>query len=122
MFEAPQFAVRGQTRYDQNWIDGNTEAGVAGCGWKRPQVRPAELGRAAAPRAPIAKKKPTLRARVKAIVHPAAAEPEQVAPSATSASDPPAATPQPPNDDLLAPPATAPPVRKRSRWCLGLFC
>lgn len=42
-FPRPQFQVKGQTSYDQRWADETTEAGVAGCGWHRPQVRPASL-------------------------------------------------------------------------------
>ena len=45
VFERPDYAVLGQTRYDQNWIDSNTEAGVAACGWQRPKPRPQALGR-----------------------------------------------------------------------------
>ncbi len=47
VFERPEYAVLGQTRYDQNWIDSNTEAGVAACGWQRPKPRPQALGRPA---------------------------------------------------------------------------
>lgn len=43
IFERPQFAVRGLRPYDQDWIDGNVEAGVGGCGWERPKARPASL-------------------------------------------------------------------------------
>lgn len=37
---APEYALKGATTYDQNWIDETTEAGVAGLGWKRPKPRP----------------------------------------------------------------------------------
>jgi hypothetical protein len=36
VFEHPEYAVLGKTRYDQNWIDSNTEAGVAACGGSVP--------------------------------------------------------------------------------------
>ena len=42
-FEAPQYQIKGQTGYDQKWADKTTEAGVAGCDWKRPAKRPASL-------------------------------------------------------------------------------
>jgi hypothetical protein len=42
-FPRPQYQVKGQTVFDQRWADETTEAGVAGCGWKRPQARPASL-------------------------------------------------------------------------------
>lgn len=42
-FEAPQYQIKGQTSYDQKWADKTTEAGVAGCDWKRPAKRPASL-------------------------------------------------------------------------------
>ncbi|WP_439392553.1 hypothetical protein ACRQ5Q_24320 [Bradyrhizobium sp. PMVTL-01] len=42
-FERPLYAVVGKTAYDQLWINRITEAGVAGCGWERPAVRPAVL-------------------------------------------------------------------------------
>jgi hypothetical protein len=72
VFEAPPYEVRGQTSYDQDYIDGNVEAGVGGCGWKRPAARP--LGLDAGPKAknPAAhkksKKKPGFLARVTARV------------------------------------------------------
>jgi hypothetical protein len=43
VFERPQYAVLGKRQYDQRWIDGNVEAGVGACGWKRPAKRPAAL-------------------------------------------------------------------------------
>lgn len=55
----PQYAVRGATRYDQQWVDTTTEALVAGCRQPRPQARPPELDRPAARQAvkPTPKKK-----------------------------------------------------------------
>ncbi len=49
VFERPEYVVLGQTRYDQNWINSNTEAGVAACGWQRPKPRPQALGDRPAP-------------------------------------------------------------------------
>lgn len=43
IFERPEYAVRGKLQYDQDWIDGNIEAGIGGCGWKRPVARPSAL-------------------------------------------------------------------------------
>src|SRR5687768_4044296 len=43
IFARPEYAVAGRTSYDQDWIDGNVEAGVGGCGWKRPAARPPGL-------------------------------------------------------------------------------
>lgn len=42
-FPAPQYQVLGRTAYDQDWIDKSVEAGVAGCGYARPEARPAAL-------------------------------------------------------------------------------
>ena len=78
--------VRGQTSYDQDYIDGNVEAGVGGCGWKRPAARPPELDARPKAAGPAAhkkpKKKPGFLARVKARVtgKPVAPVPHIVAP------------------------------------------
>jgi hypothetical protein len=40
---APEYAVRGKTKYDQNWVDDTVESGVGGCGWQRPAARPPAL-------------------------------------------------------------------------------
>jgi hypothetical protein len=42
-FQAPTYVVKGKSRYDQQWVDTQTEAGVAGCGWERPKPRPPSL-------------------------------------------------------------------------------
>lgn len=42
-FEAPPYAVKGKTSYDQRWIDGQVESGVAAYGWTRPKPRPPEM-------------------------------------------------------------------------------
>src|SRR6185312_2156380 len=60
VFEPPPDEVLGKTAYDQDYIDGNVEAGVGGCGWRRPAARPpgldAKTNKPAAHKA--AKKKP----------------------------------------------------------------
>lgn len=56
---APKYAVRGKTRYDQDWIDPIVETGVAGCNWPRPVKRPPELD--ARRTAPVAQAKPQKR-------------------------------------------------------------
>jgi hypothetical protein len=38
-FVAPLEEVRGRTRRDQRWIDGQIESGVSACGWRRPRLR-----------------------------------------------------------------------------------
>jgi hypothetical protein len=43
VFERPEYAIRGATQYDQNWIDSQIEGGVAAFGWERPKPRPPEL-------------------------------------------------------------------------------
>lgn len=39
----PEYAVKGRTNYDQNWIDETTEGLVGGCGQPRPKARPTSL-------------------------------------------------------------------------------
>lgn len=72
VFTPPKYVVLGKTTYDQDYIDGEIEAGVGGCGFARPLPRPPELD--AAPRkkhvAPLPKKKPKLIQRVKESIWP----------------------------------------------------
>jgi hypothetical protein len=70
VFEPPPYEVLGKTTYDQVYIDGNVEAGVGGCGWKRPAARPPGLDAKTNKPAPhkAAKKKPGFLARIKARV------------------------------------------------------
>lgn len=78
VFEPPKYAVAGRTSYDQDWIDGNVEAGVGGCGWKRPVARPPELDarpKAVKPTVHNVKKKPGFLAKVKARVTGKSIEP-----------------------------------------------
>ena len=125
VFERPDYAVLGQTRYDQNWIDSNTEAGVAACGWQRPKPRPQMLGRppGAKPLAPAKKKRPGLIGRIKGAVAPSA-NARSSAPAAIRTPEPPPvpaapAAPRDPVDELLEP-SDAPPAkprRPRCWWC-----
>jgi hypothetical protein len=45
LFAPPDYAIRGKTQFDQNWIDDTEEAGIAGCKWSRPKARPAPIAR-----------------------------------------------------------------------------
>lgn len=40
IFAPPDYAIRGKTQVDQNWIDDTEEAGIAACKWSRPKARP----------------------------------------------------------------------------------
>lgn len=42
-FPEPAYQIKGRTKTDQRWADETTEAGVAGCGWKRPAHRPVAM-------------------------------------------------------------------------------
>jgi hypothetical protein len=42
-FPRPEYQVLGKTEFDQQWADRVTEAGIAGCEWKRPEARPVVL-------------------------------------------------------------------------------
>ncbi len=109
VFEAPPYAVRGKTGYDQNWIDSQIEGGVAAFGWPRPKPRPPELDRPRAPKVIIAPtKKRKLIGRIKERVWPVAAPPVVATPAPTvvggAAPDPPPTPPSPPRaavDELL---------------------
>lgn len=124
IFERPDYAVRGKQQYDQDWIDGNIEAGVGGCGWKRPKPRPASFdarkGHDATRPAPVKKRGLLKRIRDRAVhpfskpVAPIVQSPPVVDRWAVpivepSPTPPPAAEPQPvpaprdPVDELLHP-------------------
>lgn len=81
VFQAPEYAVRGETQYDQDWIDGNVEAGIAGFNWPRPKARPPAMDGAPPPRV-VGRKKPGFVQRIKARVMgtPPAAPMTEVAP------------------------------------------
>jgi hypothetical protein len=113
-FEPPEYAVLGQTRHDQNWIDSNTEAGVAACGWQRPKPRPQGLDKAPGGNqlVPAKKKQPDLIGRIKRAVVPNASA-QTSAPAARSMPELPSvpaapAKPRDPVDGLLEP-SDAPP-------------
>jgi hypothetical protein len=105
VFEPPKYAIAGRTSYDQDWIDGNVEAGVGGCGWKRPAPRPpgldAKTNKPAPHKAP--KKKPGFLARVKAHVtgKPVAPVPYLAASPPVAIEPTPAPTPRDPVYELL---------------------
>ncbi len=58
----PEYAVKGKTQYDQNWVDRTTERLVAGCNQPRPKARPASLD---APKVKPSAKKPTANEVIK---------------------------------------------------------
>lgn len=57
IFKQPEYEVKGATQYDQDWIDENVEAGIAGLGWDRPKPRPPEWDKKPEPKAVPAKPK-----------------------------------------------------------------
>ena len=122
MFERPEYAVLGRTGYDQNWIDSNTEAGVAACGWQRPKPRPQGLDKATGGKrlGPAKTKRSGLISRIKRAVLPSAHAPTS-APAATSTPEMPSvpaepAKPRDPVDELLEP-SDAPPAKLQPRRC-----
>jgi hypothetical protein len=113
IFERPAYAVRGKTQYDQDWVDGNVEAGIGGCKWARPAPRPPELDAAPGTKPAVVKpaKRRGLFRRIKDHVLPKK-WPDKAAPVATTPEPPPvvAAPPPPPPpkprdpvDELLHP-------------------
>jgi hypothetical protein len=121
VFEHPEYAVLGQTRYDQSWIDSNTEAGVAACGWQRPKPRPQALGRPPGAKhyARPKKKRPGLIGRIKRTVTPSASA-QASAPAVMPMPEPsvPAApaAPRDPVDELLEPDGAPPAKPRRACW------
>jgi hypothetical protein len=110
VFDRPEYEVRGARRYDQNWIDGNIEAGVGGCNWARPKARPPALDaegpapKIIAPAKPI--KKPSLWSRTKGV---AARVRDRVhRPSAGSVAPLPAPALPPGPNPLAVPPGGTP--------------
>jgi hypothetical protein len=109
IFESPQYVVLGKRPYDQDWIDSQVEGGVGGCGWKRPQARPAALdavpGQKAKAPAPV--KKRGLIKRIKdRVVHPFSkpVDPVIVSPPPPVVAAPaPLPAPRDPVDELLQP-------------------
>jgi hypothetical protein len=108
VFEAPPYAVRGVTKYDQGWIDSQVEGGVAAFGWPRPAARPAALDKHPAIRpAPAPAKKRGVVKRIKDRItgnNPAIAPVPYLPPAPVAQPVP--ATPPPPRDrvdELLRP-------------------
>lgn len=115
IFERPEYAVRGKTRYDQDWVDGNIEAGVGGCGWRRPKTRPASFDATPAQRkatAPPPKKKTVIQRIKDRVAHPFTKQVEPVVesppvpvviprPQPSPSAPPP--KPTDPADELLQP-------------------
>ena len=48
VFAPPDYAIRGKTQVDQNWIDDTEESGIAACKWSRPKARPIVVSHAKA--------------------------------------------------------------------------
>jgi hypothetical protein len=125
VFERPDYVVLGQSRYDQNWIDSNTEAGVAACGWQRPKPRPQALGMPPSVKhhTPAKKKRPGLVGRFKCVIAPSASA-QPSSPAATPIPEPrlipaPPVAPRDPIDELLEPTDAPPakPLRRPCWWC-----
>lgn len=105
IFERPEYAVRGKRPYDQDWIDGNVEAGVGGCGWKRPKARPASLDAVPGQKAAPVKKRGILKRIKDRVVAPftAPVAPVVEVPApviVVPATAPPAPAPKPPRDPV----------------------
>jgi hypothetical protein len=139
VFERPQYAVLGKRQYDQRWIDGNVEAGVGACGWKRPAKRPAALDPPARPKAgstaplPPPKRRGIVRRTVDRVLRTPAPVPRPVEapqqvdevetapppPSPPVVPPPPPPPPRKPIDELLSPTTPLPPAPvAKPRWRL----
>jgi hypothetical protein len=145
VFPRPEYAVRGKTKYDQNWVDDTVESGVGGCKWQRPAARPPALdaapsvGRPAVAAVPqkraslmqrtfghLRRKVPVPRTRPGRVdpvpsetPRPASIEPE---PEPEVVAAPPPPPPRAPVDELLSPTQPLPPdpPKRRCRW--GVLC
>jgi hypothetical protein len=82
----PEYAVKGQTAYDQKWVNKTVEAQVVGCKQPRPKPRPAGWSTH------------TVAGKTVPVPPPAVKEPEVI----------PTALPQ-----TISPPAKKPPIWKR---------
>lgn len=115
VFEAPPYEVKGQTQYDQNWIDSQVEGGVAAFGWPRPAPRPPELAKAGPPRKVVApaKKKGIVR-RIKDRVSSSKLWPAKTTAPVEPTPAPPEPTPAPVEAPaIVAAPQPAPPAKPR---------
>ena len=121
VFERPEYVVLAQTPYDQNWIDSNTEAGVAACGWQRPKSRPQARGRPPeANHRTRPKQKPGLIGRFERAAASSASA-KSSAPATMPTSAPPSVPAAPaasrdPIDEQLEP-TNAPPAKPPRRHC-----
>jgi hypothetical protein len=118
IFERPEYEVRGQKQYDQDWIDSQVEGGGGGCNWAPPKPRPPELDAAPPTRAAPApvKKRPGLIRRIKTraeatFTRKRAAVPALSVPTEQFVLPAPAAAPAP---EPAPPPAPPPPAPRRS--------
>jgi hypothetical protein len=148
VFPRPEYAVRGKTLYDQNWVDDTVESGVGACQWQRPAARPPALDgpealRPRAAPAAVPLKKASLMSRTfghirkKPKVKPGVVDPVPsptprpvnivvpdviVAEPEPEVAPPPPAPPRAPVDELLSPTQPMPPdpPKKRCRiFCFG---
>lgn len=116
VFERPRYSVLGRTSYDQQWIDGNVEAGVAACRWPRPEPRPERLDAQAGLPAPVVVRPATRTEKIKRLFRRKPAAPAKKvdrlavpdvpppAPAPVAATPPaPAAPPRSDIDELLDP-------------------
>jgi hypothetical protein len=147
VFARPEFAVRGKTKYDQNWVDDTVESGVGGCGWQRPAARPPALDAAPSVGGPAVVAVPLKRAslmsrtfghiRKKPKVKPGVVDPVPsptprpvniVVPDVIVAEPEPEVAPSPPApprapvDELLSPTQPMPPDPPKKRAKCRIFC
>ena len=67
LVHTPTYAVRGKTKYDQNYVDEITEKLVAGCGQPRPRVRPASFDQVPIAAKPVIVSKPAVLPKPKPV-------------------------------------------------------
>jgi hypothetical protein len=108
VFERPPYVVKGARRYDQNWIDGNVEAGVGACGWKRPAARPAAIDTADTIPAAPAPQVSRARRYMNALRHPIKTYKAHRAAKAGTVAPVPAPAPRP--RPVALPPTIPPPA------------
>lgn len=109
IFERPQYVVLGKRPYDQDWIDSQVEGGIGGCGWRRPQARPAALDAIPGQKAKVvapAKKKGLIKRIKDRVVKPFTAPVAPIIespPPVVAVPAPPPPPPRDPVDELLQP-------------------
>jgi len=104
VFERPAYVVLGKTQYDQDWVDGNVEAGIGGCQWQRPAPRPPELDAAPVTRQVPAAVKPKAKRKLIQRIRDGVWPRSNPAPVVVV----PAVTPAPPPVVVAAPPPPPP--------------